>query len=279
MVRKLSKTEIRWRDGTTETRYLRDGETIRCQAIAKQKLRAIRVQHGYDPYDETIKADDVWPEAQCEHPAVPGKLICGGRAGHGGNSVKIPYHHLLDVMPVDLREKIEILMENPEILSRRLEIIELSARNLQLFEEMRDSKLAGSDIDEELHKALTQLQAGNFAEAKKTLEEALKAKVDQGKRWNEIRTNTMILKDLSRTEIGTIKEMRQMITSDQFMAVIFSIADAVKEAVEKYISDQPTQSSIIGYVNAAVRRLINARPTGIQQTLIGDGNGDTGDSV
>lgn len=273
--RKLTRTEIRWRDGTTATRYMKDGETIRCQAVSKTKLRAARVARGYDPYDTTITSDDVWPEAQCSHPAVPGKLVCGGKTGHGGNSMDVPYHHLMDVMPVDLKEKMELLMENPEVLSRRLEIIELSARNLQLMEEMKNDKIAGSDNDEQLRDALNELVAGNFKAAEKTLRDVIESKAGQQKRWREVRENIVILKDLSRTEMSTIKEFRQMITSDQFMNVLLSLADAVTEAAEKYISDKTIQSNVIGHVYASVRRFINARPGVLQPAALGDG-GDNG---
>lgn len=273
----LTKTEIRWRDGTRETRYLKDGETIRCQAVAKQKLRAIRVARGLDPEDTAIKPDDVWPEAQCERPAVPGKLVCGGRAGHGGNSMSVPYHMLvLESMPVDLREKMEALMENPEIISRRLEMIELSARNLQLFEDMRDDKKTGSDLDKELHKVLELLDMGELDRGHKKLQELLEGQSTQRKRWDEIRANTLILKDLSRTETNTIQTFRQMISSDQFLSALMSIADAVKDAVEKYIHEPTVRNEVIGHVYQSIRRLTNARIGSIQSPLIGDGSGEDG---
>jgi hypothetical protein len=273
----LTKTEIRWRDGTNTTRYLKDGETIRCQAVAKQKLRAIRVQRGYSEDDTTITADEVWPEAQCEHPAVPGKLVCGGRAGHGGNSMSVPYHDLLlGSMPVDLREKMEILMDNPEILSRRLEMVELSARNLQLFEEMRDSEKAGSDLDSKLREAMKFLKSGDYTKASNSLQEVLEYKGTQQKRWDEIRANTVILKDLSRTETNTIQAFRQMISSEQFLGALMGIADAVKDAVEKYINEPTVRNEVIGHVYSSIRRLTNARIGGVQPTLIGDGSGEDG---
>lgn len=254
---------------------MKDGETIRCQAVSKTRLRAIRVARGYDPLDLTIGPDDVWPEAQCHHPAVPGKLVCGGKTGHGGNSMDVPYHHLMDSMPVDLKEKLDLLMQNPDYLTRRMEIHQLMARNLQLFEEMRDDKLTGLDVEDELNEALNEIKAGNFKEAQKKIEQALQVKSDSKLRWREIRDNIVILKDLSRTETSTIKEFRQMITSDQFMNVLFSLADAVTEAAEKYISDKTVQSNVIGHVYASVRRFINARPGVIQSTPLGDG-GDSG---
>lgn len=268
----LTKTEIRWRDGTRDTRYLKDGETVRCQAVAKQKLRAIRVAQGYESDDTTISADDVWPEAQCERPAVKGKVVCGGRAGHGGNSMSVPYHTLiLESMPVDLREKMEVLMENPEIISRRLEMIELSARNLQLFEEMRDNRLAGSDLDKELKDALTLLKAGELENGTAKLEEVMKQQSSDRKRWDEVRANTLILKDLSRTETNTIQVFRQMISSEQFLTALMNIADAVKDAVEKYINEPTIRNEVIGHVYQSIRRLTNARIGGIPTPLIGDG--------
>jgi hypothetical protein len=255
---KMSTTEVRFRDGTG-TRYMNDGVTVRCQAVSKTKLRRIRVERGLDPDDKSISPDDVWPEAQCERPAVQGKLLCAGRGGHGGGSLSVPTHNYLDFMPVDLREKMQLLIENPQILSRRMEIMQLMARILVLYERMQTNESLGVFSLSHLQEGLEDIENGDLVAGVAKIKATLDSRLVEAESYSEVRQTMALLKDMTKVEIGSIKEMKQVIPFDVLISVVQGIADSLQEAVDANVGDERTKRLIVGAVERTISRRLNTR--------------------
>lgn len=254
-LKRESLTERRFREGTPETRFMADGVTVRCQAVSKGKLARLREERD----DMTLTPKDVWPEAQCEHAALPNKLLCGGRGGHGGGSPHVPQRSLMDIMPLDLQKHMEVILENPQIISQRLEIIQLSARNRQLFERMAEEQPDGRSTTEDIRTVLRLIKKGNLVDAQARLEEVLQERRVEEQLWDEIRTNIAMLKDLRRTETANMKEFQEMASTDQILATFRGILTLVREGAEKYVLDPKSRAGLVGYVADGIRRLANAR--------------------
>lgn len=236
-----------------------DGVTVRCQAVSKSKLRKIRVAHGLDPEDKSISPDDVWPEAQCEHPAVHGKLLCGGTGGHGGGSLSVPTYDYLDFMPVDLREKVQMLIDNPQILSRRMEIIQLMGRILVLYEKVRDKENLGIYSLDHIREGLDDIDKGDIDKGRKKIQATLDSRLTEAEAYAEIRQTMSLLKDMTKVEVGTLKETNQTVPFDIFMSSINAVGRAIQEAVEKYVPEERTRELIVGFVDRTIARRFNTR--------------------
>lgn len=253
-MKRMPITEVRFRDGSGE-RYMSDGVTVRCQAVTKEKLKEIREREN----NPNLTRDDVWPEAQCKRAAVPGKLLCGGRGGHGGGSSSVPTHDYLDFMPVDLREKMQLLIDNPQILSRRMEIMQLMARILVLYERMQTNESLGIFSLSHIQEGLDEIKKSNFEKGAAMIQATLDSRLVEAESYAEVRQTMALLKDMTKVEIGSIKEMKQVVAFDVLISVVQGIAASLQEAVSQYVGDERTQQLIIGAVDRTIARRLNTR--------------------
>jgi hypothetical protein len=236
-----------------------DGETVRCHAVSKTKLNAIRAREG----NPGLQADDVWPEGQCERSAVPGKLLCGGRGGHGGNSTSVPTFDPLEFMPVDVREKLQFLIRNPTILSRRFEIAQLVARYLALYERLTKNEALGKSSLEHIREGLEDIHNGEIVVGAGKISEALELRENEKETYAEIYQTMALLKDMTGTEIKSIKEMRGMITLEQFIAAMDGVAGDLVEALEKYVPDERIRDNVAGFVERRINRRFSSGSAGV----------------
>lgn len=255
MTQHMSLTERRFRDGTDKTRYLADGLTIRCQAVSKTKLREIQEREQ----NFALTPDDVWPEAQCFHAAVQGKLVCGGRGGHGGGSSSVPTYDMLDFMPIDMRDMMREIIDNPQLLSRRIEIAQLVARIRVLYQRLADNEALGMASVDDIRTGLNKIEKGDIAAGKAMIQAALDAKRAEKEVQQELYVILPLLKDMTRTEMSTLKDMQQIITFDQMVAALLGIADTLKEALEEHVPDERTRESVATAVGSAIQRRFNLR--------------------
>lgn len=239
-----------------------DGITVRCQAVAKSKLERLREESG----NPNLTPDEAWPMAQCEHAAVPGKLVCGGRGGHGGGSMSVPTYSMVDFMPADMKAMMQEVIKNPQLLSRRFEIAQLISRIMVLYDRLnKNESLGGSFTLLTLQEAVRQIEDGEVKNGLVKLKEIVESRTIERETYNDIFTAMSLLKDMTKTEMGSIKEMKQIVTLDQMIALVSGIADTLTQALEKYVNDEHTRQLVSGDVARSIGRRINSGIGGVFQ--------------
>lgn len=271
MQQPMTITEQRFRDASGE-RFLKNGN-LRCQAVSKTRVRQWRLEHD----DWTTPTEDLWPECQCARPALPGVFTChyhGGRTPRRGDEAP---RNIFDVMPVDLREKLQALMNSHEYISRREDILLIKARQWQLLEELSQS--AGSEVAWEIvADALHLMRQMEYGQATALLEQAVDCVKREEEIWEEIYKTENVIKDLTNTEMRTAKELRLMVTADQVMALMNNIYGAIAEGVNRCINNADDQTRFLYYIGREFSRFTNLSPTGAFPQLIAGGAEEDGDA-
>lgn len=251
MVQPISTSEKRFRDGLGE-RYLRDDITIRCQAVSKTKLRKFRIEKG----NMELTSDDAWPEGQCVRAANTGTFLC---SLHGGKSVGIVKKNpTIAILPIDLQEKIQILMENPDYINREMQIWEILAMNAQLYERLGEVG-GGEATFDDIFDCLVMIEGGQIMDGLRRIREILASEKAQREIRDEIRANMSLLKELTRTQVSTAKELRTMATTDQVMALTEGIVDDFITNVKDVVEDKKISDKLIDNFVRAVKLRLNAR--------------------
>lgn len=252
----MTITEKRFREASGE-QYMATG-AVRCQAQSKGRLRKWREE--FEDYE--TPAEDIWPECQCNRSAEPGAFAC---KWHGGATPKkdgSPPRSLLDVLPVDLASKFKALAENPAYWSRREDILLMQARVWELMEDLQ--AVAGSEeawgmVEE----ALVALRRGDELSAIELLREATSHHDNRRHIWNEIRSNENVIKELTNTQIRTIKDLKQMATTEQVTALVMNLYEIVANGAKEYIDDPIKQSKFLQQLSRAVARFANLSPQAV----------------
>jgi len=249
----LGILEKRFREGTGK-QYCRDGITRRCQAVSKANLRKMRIERG----DLELTSEDVWPEGQCPLAAEPGQFGCNFHGG--GSAIKSGRSVLLDVLPVDLRHKVEILQANPDYINREMQIWEILGMNAQLYEKMGEAGVGGGpDAFEKVLDGLAMIEGGNIPAGVKGIRDAVLSEKSQREIRDEIRINTTLLANLTKVQVSTAKELKTMATTDQVMAMVEGIVDDFITLVKDVVVDKTLADRLVDRFVRAVRLRLNAR--------------------
>lgn len=235
-----SITEKRWRECSGQ-QYMSDGLTVRCQAVAKGQVQRWREEHD----DRLTPTEELWPECQCTRAAEPGAYVCRWHGGYspGANQARSIY----DVVPLDLGNKLKTLLEDPYYMSRREDIALLRARQWELLEALSEN-MGGLEAWGTVDDALYELERGKEQEAAQLLREALRQTKETQRSWDEIYKVSNVLKDMTSTEVKTVKEMRSMATAEQVGRLMERILNILTYGAEKYIEDKRQQSSFLQYI-------------------------------
>lgn len=251
----LSVSEKRFQEGRGQ-RYMADGLTVRCQAVSKSSLRKARIIKN----NPDLSSDDVWPEGQCVLSAEGGTFLCHF---HGGKSLTIRKRTILDFMPIDLQEKMEVLIANKDYINREQEIYQILALNAQLYERLDEISGGGEDTRLEILAGTRMIQDGEIEAGLVRIKEALGSERAQAEVREELRANLQLLQGLTRTQVNTAKELRLMATADQVIALIEGISDDFTRIINKNIGDPDLARRLLSEFVAAVRQRSNARPPAI----------------
>lgn len=251
-----SITERRFRENTGE-RYMKDGLTIRCQAVSKSKLRKWREDYN----DPEATPDDTWPETQCGKSAEEGHFAC---KYHGGETprYKKPPRSVLDVLPADLAAKMEMVMQNPDYISRKEDILLLKVRQLQLLEELEDD-VGGEEAWGMVAEGLVELRKGNEFIGQGLIEDALEMSKNQREIWEEIYKGTDVIKNLTNTQVKTAKELRLMATNEQIHNLMANIYETLMEQAKIYINDPEKREQFLRSFVGHFRQLSIPSVTGV----------------
>lgn len=246
----MGEEEQRFRDGTGE-RYLKNGK-VRCHGSSKTKVKQLRVKYA----DPTLRAKDLWPEAQCSWPAIEGAFGCDL---HGGASHNTTKKSISDWMPIDLREKLEILEGNKDqLFNRDNEIGQLLARNAQLYESLDDLVL-GIEGYQAVAEARKKLTNGDVVEAGVLLDIALQDYRKEREVRIELRENVKILDKLTLTVFGIRKELKLLATIDQVRSLLEGLYRGFERIALTYIPDERTRGKAIHEFATLLREQSNAR--------------------
>jgi len=249
----LKKYEQRWLDGSGQ-RYMKDGTTIRCQGISPRKLRELR-ESSKNP---SLAPDEAWPEAQCVHAAVPGSYAC---RFHTAKEQKRSYSTILEYMPCDLAEIVAALLEDPEYISRQLEIRALQGRVAQLYKELDKHEAIDGSAVSKIRDALREIiGSGDVVRGIETIEGILNSIDSTRGIWLEIRKLVDTIQALTRTEVASIQAMRSIATAEQIMALVEGIASTFVDLIEEYVkpNDPELAYLLVKEFVSEVRRMTNA---------------------
>jgi hypothetical protein len=263
-VPKLGDLERRYRENSGQ-RYLRDGISIRCQAVSKTNLRRIRVERG----DLELTTSDIWPEGQCDKGAVPGTFGC---KFHGGKSIVASGKSISrGMIPLDLQEKIEILQQNPDYINREFEIWQLLGMNAQLHERMEELG-GGPDSYEKILVGLNMIRGGDIENGIKGIQKIIESEFSQREIRDELRININLLKELTKVQVSTAKELKTMATTDQVMAMVEGIVDDFITIVKDLVVDRTLADRLVDRFVRAVKLRMNARVGTSTLEEVVDGN-------
>jgi hypothetical protein len=253
----VAKVERRFREGRGQ-RYMRDGVSPRCHKVSYTKLKAIRVRENRPD----LTADEAWPEAQCSRPAVPGYLLCHHHL-RGLAKQKMKPKDMLDWLPVDMQEKMRIIMENPQVLSRQFEMHQLIARILVLYDKLNNKEALGRRSLSHLREGLKMIHNGEVVKGADLIEEIIESRTVERETYDEIYQAMSLLKDMTRVEVSSMKDLKLMLSYDQMVAGLLGVADALSAALKEYVSDERTRELVSGAVARDIARRFNTRPGGI----------------
>lgn len=246
----MGDQEQRFRDGTGE-RYMKNGK-VRCHGSSKTKIKQLRIKYN----DPTLRAADLWPECQCAWPAVEGTFGC---SLHGGDSPNANKRSVSDWMPIDLREKLEILETNQDaIFNRDSELKQLVARNAQLYESMEDLVL-GIEAYQAIAEARKNLSAGDVGAAMTLLNIALEDARTEREVMSEIRENIKLLDKLTNTQFMIRKELKLMATVEQVKSLLEGLYRGFEKLAQDYIPDDGVRVKAVQQFAAMLRQQANAR--------------------
>lgn len=252
-----SKIERRFREGRGQ-RYLRDGFTPRCHKVSSQKLRAIRARENRPD----LTADEAWPEAQCSHSAVPGYLLCRIHL-KGLAKIKMKPKDMLDWLPIDMQEKMRIIMDNPQVLSRQFEMHQLIARILVLYDKLNNKEALGRYALSNLREGLKMIHEGDTVKGSALIEDVIESRTIERETYDEIYQAMSLLKDMTRVEVSSMKDLKLMLSYDQMVAGLLGVADALSAALKEYVADERTRELVAGAVARDITRRFNTRPGGV----------------
>lgn len=250
-------TERRFKEGSGE-RYLKDGRT-RCHAMSKAKLRRLRAERN----DYDSDNDVFWPEAQCRNEAVYGKYAC---KFHGGESPTSKPKDVYDVLPYDLVEKLQLIEQQPDYISRKFDIQLMEARRLQLLEELRD-EVGSDEIWDMLSESHRYMSKGDTVKAEALLQRALTSHVDSSSKWEEIYRIEDKLKDLTNTQVKTAKELRIMATAEQVTGIFAEVQRVFLMAGEEFFDDTVARSRFYEFVAKRIADLGGSRTAAFSAQL------------
>lgn len=250
----MSKSEKRWQEGLGE-RYLKiDPNRVRCQGVSKSKLRMIRIREG----EPTLDSDSVWPEGQCSRAAEEGTFLC---TLHGGRSPNIAKKRITDFMPVDLKEKFEVFENNPDLISRYVEMAQLQARNAQLYEQM-DELVLGEDGWETVTEGVKLIERGEVAQGCTLIRIALGDTKKETESWREIRANNAQIAQLHTIQITTEEKLKTMATMDQVKAIVNGAFQSLRYILENNLEDRNQVGRILMLWAADLRQIVGAKRVG-----------------
>jgi len=264
----LNISEQRFREGSGE-KYLKNGN-VRCQAVANNQVFKWRQQTG--DFDTPNK--ELWPECQCTNGAVPGMFVC---RFHGGQRQPRQVRSMLDVIPFDMREKFEMMLNDPAYISRREEIALLRAREMEILEHISDG-IGNPEAWGIVSDALAELRRGDEKLAEARLAEAIKSANEDRRAWGEIYDLQKLLKDTTGVEVKTAATLKTMATAEQVSRLISRVYEILMSGAQKYINDNGQRALFITYVAGELGRATNFSPATIGG-LIEAGSGEViGDS-
>lgn len=248
-----SEPERRFKEGSGE-RYLRDGR-MRCHAIAKSRLREWREEFN----DTESPAEVSWPETQCRGAAVEGFYVC---KWHGGSTPRVvnPPRSILDVLPDDMAAKYAVLMQNPDYISRKEDILLFKARQWQLLEEL-EKQHGGEEAWGMVAEGLNEIKLGNQVTGIGLLEDALESTHNIKEIWKEQRENEAVIKDLTNTQVKTAKELKSMATYDQVMNMMINVFNVILEKANNLIEDPIKRDAFIAEIGREFGRFNNPSAT------------------
>lgn len=258
----MSVTERRYFEGLGQ-RFLGDGVTIRCHGVSKTRLRERREELG----NPDLTSDDVWPELQCSRGAMPGAYAC---KFHGGASLGVKRAETInDILPIPLRNALELVLNNPDYMNRKQEMDQLVARNVQLFETMQGHE-GGLTSWEIVDDACELLERGEVVKGLATLKVAKDNMLREYGAWDEVRENMALLDRLTRTQVSTAKTMQQMMTTEQAMVMVEKVFQINIDAVERFIEDESIARKFINYISGELRKFNDLRALGTIEAVAGD---------
>lgn len=251
MAKKLAVSERRWMDSQGE-RYMNDGVTVRCQASSKSKLDKLREEYG----NPDLTSEDLWPQSQCAKPAVEGTFLC---QYHGGAAPQIEKKSIIDFMPMDFREIVQVFRENPELIDNYLEMAQLVARNAKLYEAMQVNA-GGPNAWLRIRDAVGYITStGDVERGLEDIREALDDIKNERELWDELRTNMDMLKGLRTTQFKIEKDLKTMATIEQVRGLIDRIYDIIVRSAEREIEDEGTRRRLLASITAQIRGAGNFR--------------------
>jgi hypothetical protein len=187
---------------------------------------------------------------------VPGTFAC---ELHGGDSLTLRGNNpITQVLPYDLREKIQILQQNPDYINREFQIWEVLGMNAQLYEKMAELG-GGPDSFEKILDGVTMIEKGNIVGGTEGIREVVLSEKAQRELRDEIRTNMSLLKELTKVQVSTAKELKTMATTDQVMSMAEGIVDDFIHDVKEVVEDKTTANRLIDRFVRSVKLRINAR--------------------
>lgn len=260
MTRHTGDLERRFREGKGQRRLTSDPTRTRCQGCSKLKLRKARLERG----DPDLDCDDVWPEAQCSKGALEGAYGCRRHAGKSAAQIQ---SGMVDIVPVDLAERLQMFHRNSdEILNRTHEIALHLARKAELLESLDDLVL-GEEAWLAVKEAVALIRSQDYNEALSILEIALADTRKEKEVWDEARKIDDLIGRMTTIHFTVMEKLQAMMTIDQTRAMLEGFFIGSEKILIARIKDADLRAELMAEFGMMVRGLTTLR----QGELLGDG--------
>jgi hypothetical protein len=258
MTQRQHTPKQRFIDGSG-VRFMSDGVTVRCHAVKTSKVKEAKRNGTY------TSSTDMWPEHQCGFPARPGYFVCRfhGAGNRGGPAPGRRYTKNMpkvatDYIKGDLADKYRTFVEDDELFNMRHNTALLSARNAQLSENLAEGALSFPRNIKGLYDALELLEGGDYVSGIAKLKAVIKVVQDGSMAWEEIRKNTLVIKDLTKAEIDRSKEMRLFLNQEQVLGIIDRLCSLITDTVLKQVSSPIEQNSVLRIITGGVHDIVGS---------------------
>jgi hypothetical protein len=196
------------------------------------------------------------PPRYCKRDPLKGRDCCrkhGGATPRGIASANYRHGRYSIAMPTRMMESYEAFVSDPDILSLRREI----ASHRAIAEDLRRQLAEGDGVAPNLQKTWREMEvairSGNMArlqEAMANHREAVGSRASEEGLRRELRREDELIQKFTRAENDRMEQLHQMVTREQALTYMRSLAIGVKEIVDEHIADANVRQTVLRAVGA-----------------------------
>jgi len=214
---------------------------------------------------------------QCKNTAVAGKRVC---RFHGGLTPGGPAHpaykhgRYSKYMPTNLEEKYKAARKDPDLLALSDEIAITDARIMETLEKidvagashnwevlqekwqelLKVQRLMNETRGDPVRQAELQRQSANVL---RELNEIIDSRAKNIEAWDDVDKLIEQRRRLVQTEGKRLADMKQIITAEKAMALVFALLDIIRRNLNMYKAEsKPVDDNLVSLIATDIRAIV-----------------------